>query len=512
MFMVLAGCSEEWLEIEPQNVLTSSQFYRNDADALAATTSAYDPLHSVGLYALNYQFIFYSHDDRILIEFPLWNDLMFKSSEQSRIFPMYEYLFRGVYRTNMVLENVPGIDMDESLKQRLVAEAKFLRAFYYFNLRIFFNEPPLVLRVIKVVEESKLPNTPAAEIWAQIEADLQDAIAVLPETYGTDDVGRATKGAALAMLGKTYLYQQKWEQATETLGQVMDRGVYQLSMPAGTDSIDYVNAYLSNFTPEAMPAGDGGTYQAENNSESVFEIQNNGDPTWWNKYIGGYGTNGTMLSAYFSIIGWRNIAPTSEFVDQFEEAPVDHPAGLKYDPRRYASVYAEGDTIETREGLDHYNEPFDPTKHVNLIISQGYQVRKYLYPLHSESLDSPYVDPNNWRVIRYADVLLMYAEAEYQAHGSTPVAMAAINQVRARAGMPPVTEVTPEVIMHERDVEFGLECTRFHDLVRWSKLPTPWVDPADMVSGYVTGKNEYLPIPLPEITKMEGLLKQNPGW
>jgi len=512
MFMVLAGCSEEWLEIEPQNELTSAQFYRNEADAIASTTSAYDPLHSVGLYALDYQFVFYSHDDRVLIEFPLWNDLMFKSSEQSRIFPMYEYLFRGVYRTNMVLENVPGIEMDESLKQRLLAEAKFLRAFYYFNLRIFFNEPPLVLRVIKVVEESKLPNNSAAEIWAQIEADLLDAIAVLPETYDPANTGRATKGAALAMLGKTYLYQQKWEKATETLGRVMDAGVYQLSMPAGTDSIDYVNAYLSNFTPQAMPASDGGVYKAENNSESIFEIQNSDKERGWNVYIGGYGTNGTLLSAYFSIIGWRNIAPTAAFVDQFEEAPVDHPAGLKYDPRRYATVYAEGDTIETREGLDHYNELFNPTKHVNLIISQGYQVRKYLYPLHSENENSPYVDPNNWRYLRYADVLLMYAEAEYHAHGSTPVALAAINQVRERAGMSPVTEVTPEVIIHERDVEFGLECTRFHDLVRWSLLPSPWVQPADMVSGYVVGKNEYLPIPLSEITKMEGLLKQNPGW
>jgi len=156
--------------------------------------------------------------------------------------------------------------------------------------------------------------------------------------------------------------------------------------------------------------------------------------------------------------------------------------------------------------------PLNPTKHVNLIISQGYQVRKYLYPLHSENENSPYVDPNNWRVIRYADVLLMYAEAEYHAHGSTPVAIATINQVRARAGMPAVSEVTPEIIIHERDVELGLECVRFHDLVRWSLLPSPWVKPADLVSGYVVGKNEYLPIPLAEITKMEGLLKQNPGW
>ena len=514
MIMVLAGCSEEWLEIEPQNQLTASLFFRNEADAIAATTSAYDPLHSIGLFALDMQFMFYAHDDRVLWEKPYWNNLMFNSSEK-KIFEMYEYLFRGVYRTNMVLENVPGVDMDESLKERLLGEAKFLRAFYYFYLRILFNEPPLVIKVIKTFEESKLPNTPAAEIWAQIELDLKDAIAVLPETYGSNNTGRVTKGAALALLGKSYLYQQKWDEAVEYLGKVMDladQGIYGLNMPIGTDSIDYVNAYLSNFTPQDMPASNGSLYKSENNIESVFEIQNSDDERGWNVYIGGYGTNGTSLSAYFSIIGWRNVAPTAEFVSQFENAPTDHPAGLTYDPRRYASVFSEGDTIEFREGLAHYNEIFNPVKHVNLIIGQGYQLRKYYFPLHSESDNSPYVDPNNWRVIRYADVLLMYAEAEYHLHGSTPLAVSALNEVRTRAGMPAVTEVTPEVIIHERDIELGLEILRFHDLVRWSLLPSPWVNPADMVSGYVVNKNEYLPIPLAEITKMEGLLEQNPGW
>ncbi len=511
MFVVLSGCAEEWLEIQPQNQLTASLFYRNAEDAVASVTSAYDILHSVGMYALDMQYLNYALDDRVMWEKPYWNELMFNSSE-GKFFEVYEYLYRGVYRTNMVLENVPGVEMDESLKERLLAEAKFLRAFYYFHLRIYYNEPPLVLEVIRTFEESKLPNTPAAEIWAQIELDLQDAIEVLPESYNASNLGRITKGAAMAMLGKTYLYQQKWDEAIETLGQVIDLNIYELSMPAGTDSIDYVNAYLSNFTPTAMSGSGGAIYMAENNSESIFEIQNSDDEVGWNVHIGGYGTNGTLLSAYFSIIGWKNVAPTADFANQFEEAPLDHPAGLKYDPRKSASVYSEGDTIENRAGLQYFEVPFDPIKHSNLIITQGYQVRKYLYPLHSKSENSPYVDPNNWRYLRYADVLLMYAEAEYHMNGSTPVAVNAINQVRERAGMTPVTEVTPEIIIHERDVELGLECIRFHDLVRWSLLPTPWVQPADLVSGFVVGKNEYFPIPLAEITKMEGLLKQNPGW
>lgn len=511
MLPVITGCSEEWLEIEPQNELTTSIFYRNEADALASITAAYDPLHSRGLYGIQQQFIFYPHDDRVLFENPYWNDLLFKSND-GEIESNFMYLYRGVYRVNMALEKIPGIEMDESFKARLLGEAKFLRAFYYFHLRVNYNEPPLVLKVIDSFDESKLSNTPAAEIWTQIEIDLLDAIPALPTTYNAANLGRATKGAALALLGKTYLFQQKWTQAEEALGQVIDLGVYQLSMPVGTDSIDFVNAYLCNFTPEPMPSGDGSTYSAENNCESVFEVQNNNDPTYWNYYLNGYGCNGTMLTAYYGITGWKNIAPTAEFVAQFEQAPLDHPAGLKYDPRRYASVFAEGDIIEPREGFLYYNEPFNPGTHVNLVIGQGYQVRKYYYPLHSAAPEAPYNDPNNWRYLRYADVLLMYAEAEYQLNGSTSLAIDAINQVRTRVGMPVVTEVTPEVIMHERDVELGLECLRFHDLVRWSLLPDPWVHPADMVTGYVAGRNEYLPIPVVEITKMEGLLKQNPGW
>ena len=163
MFLVVSGCSEEWLEIEQQNELTSSAFYRNEADALATITSAYDPTHSYGLYALQMQFFSYSHDDRVLMEFPYWNDLQFTSNE-NKIESTYMYLFRGVYRVNTALEKIPGIEMDNSLKQRLLAEAKFLRAFYYFHLRVYFNKPPLVLKVISSYSESKLPNATAAEI------------------------------------------------------------------------------------------------------------------------------------------------------------------------------------------------------------------------------------------------------------------------------------------------------------------------------------------------------------
>jgi len=251
-------------------------------------------------YYNNSDVLSYSHDNRVLIEFPYWNDLQF-TSDDHKIESTYMYLFRGVYRVNTALEKIPGIEKDNILKQRLLAEARFLRAFYYFHLRIYFNKPPLVLKIISSYSESKLPNATAAEIWAQIETDLMEAIVVLPETYDSDNTGRATRGAAMALLGKTYLYQQKWAQTEDYLGRVIDLGLYQLSMPAGTDSIDYVNAYLCNFTPKAMAESDWSTtYTAENNSESVFEIQNNEDPDRRGIYAGGYGCNRGDTRGYYS--------------------------------------------------------------------------------------------------------------------------------------------------------------------------------------------------------------------
>ena len=509
--IIFAGCSKEWLEVEPQNNLTSSLFYKTEDDAVSAITAAYDPLKGNGFFGVDFQLLFYAMDDRVIFENPNYENILFHSNDPM-VSSMYMYIYRGLYRVNMALEKIPDIDMDPVLKDRLIGEASFLRAFYNFYLRIVFNDPPLVTKVISSIDEGVLPNSPPEAFWAQIEEDLQKAIEVLPETYDNANIGRATKGAAEALLGKAYLYQQKWADAKKYLGDVISSGVYHLSMPRGNDSIDYVNAYLCNFTSQPRPAGDGGTYDAENNPESIFEIQNNNDPTYWNYYIPGYGSNGSLLSAYFSANGWRNIAPTAKFADQFEKAPTDHPAHLVYDPRRYASLFSIGDTVEYRPGYQWYNMGFDPKVHANPLIAQGYGVRKYYFPLYADTPEAPYNDPNNWRVIRYADVLLMYAEAEFHLNGSSQEALDAINQVRTRAGMPLLTEVTPEAIMHERDVELGLECDRFHDLVRWSLLPDPWVNPENMITGYQKGKTEYLPIPIDEITKSKGLLKQNPGW
>jgi len=183
---------------------------------------------------------------------------------------------------------------------------------------------------------------------------------------------------------------------------------------------------------------------------------------------------------------------------------------LKYDPRRYVTLFEKGDTIIYLDGSPPV--AWDYTKHTNVSIYDGYGWEKYFAPAHKGNNG-----PDNIRLMRYSDVLLMLAEADFQVNNgaSTQLALDCINEVRERVGLDPISVVTAQAIIHERDVEFGFECLRFHDLVRWSLLSEDnpmWVDIESIIPKYRKGKDEYLPIPMYEINLAGGNLKQNPGW
>lgn len=529
---ILVGCSEDWLHIENQTLSTAEDFYQTEDDAIKAVTSAYDIMKWRGSYGLAIPFVMYGFDEYIAFEFAPYNEFTLTAGE-GYVDNIYEGMYRGVYRCNKVLEKVPDIDMDADLKARCLAEARCLRAFYNFHLVTYFNEPPIITEVIYNIEDGILGNTPQEVWWDTIESDLTKAAAVLPTEYDAANKGRMTKGAALALLGKAHLYQQEWADAKTTFEQVIslaDAGVYELITPLTNDSSDYVNAFLSNYSYIDLTSYTGNTYTGENNKESIWEIQSNNDPEHWNQWLPGYGINGHMLSAYFAPIGYRNTATRAKYADLFEKAPVDHPAGVEWDPRRYGTLWADGDTLEYREGFPDYGTAFKASSHANALHAEGYGIRKYYFPLLSDpALDlapSGYNDPNNIRFIRYADVLLMYAEACYHT-GNLDRSAWAINQVRARAGMPAYAEgdITPQVIMLERDLELGMEFGHFTDVVRWNNLDDPrvstgtaaenWITDAEAMnrmSGFVPDKHRYMAIPIVEIDRMLGNLQQNPGW
>jgi len=503
--VLLFGCSEKFLDIEPLNNFSEAQYYKTQQDAIETVTSCYDPIKHPGGYNINFFFLFTTFSDRGIHEQAVLNNFAFDSRYYS-VQNIFTYMYKGISRCNTALEKIPQIEMDEELKARLIGEVKFLRSLYNFNVTTIYGEPPLITEVITDLSVN-LTNGSRADFLARIEEDLTDAIAVLPESYPPAEVGRATKGAALALLGKTYLYFQDFEKAKQYLQQVKDLGIYELSKPLGNDSLDYCYAYQCNFSAIDLSTASG-TYDSENNKESVFEIQFH--TGGWEVWEGGWQADGQLTCLYFGPDGYKNLAPTAEFVDQFELAPASHPAGLTYDPRRYVTFYEPGDTINYLPDLDLDPVPWELTTNTNVSISQGYGYQKYFSPAWKSNND-----PTNLRLIRYADVLLMLAEAEFQVNGSTTLALECINDVRNRVGLDPISVVTADAIRHERDVEFGFEFLRFHDLVRWSMLPESnpmWVDIEAMIPKFVKGKNEYLPLPLYEVNLSDGNLKQNPGW
>jgi len=520
LLVLFTGCSEDFLDVEQKSFIAESNAYNSEEEAIAAITSCYDGIKGHGMFGVAMQFVYYAMSDHTIHENKVYEAMSYDASD-GQIRSMYLYIYRGVAACNKILLEIPNIEMDENLKSRLIGEALFMRGLYNFYATIIFREPPLILEdVLDDPPETQYGNGSREEFYRVIVSDLKEAIERLPETYPDADVGRATKGAAMAQLGKFYLYQQKWDSARIYLEEVIKLGIYELSMPAGETEEDYINAYLCNFTPRDLSAGPN-VYPAENNTESVFEVQNNNDQGYWNQYIPGYGGNGSLIHAYFGTNGWRNVVPAAAFAEQYE-TPAAHPSGIDRDPRFYASIYLDGDT------LAYFQEPpadaavvYKYSQHSNAINWQGYGLKKYLYPVYNAP-SSPYVDPNNWRVIRYADVLMMYAEASLQL-GNQADADKYFNMIRARAGMPEKTNITKNDIIFERSIEFCFEVSRVFDLIRWSGAYdiTPgddmageddWAVPADIIPNFIAGKHEYMPIPRDDIDINGGKLKQNPGW
>lgn len=505
-FLIGIGSCEEYLDIQPKNNLTEAEFYTNQEEAIEAVTAAYDPLKHPGGFNINFFFAFTTWSDRGIHEQITWNYFNV-SADNNRFLEMFTYLYKGIYRSNLALEKIPPIEMDEDLKERLIAESKFLRALYHFYAHIVFKTPPIIDYVPQDLN-IEYENGDWDDFMVLISKDLREAAADLPEEYDSSNKGRATKGAAWAFLGKAYMYHQEWDSAKFYLQKVKDlgeSGIYGLNTPQGNHPKDWIYAYQSNFSAIDLEAPNGNIYDSENNQESIFEIQFHYGG--WEVWEGGWQADGSLTCLYFGPDGYKNLVPTEEYVNEFEEAPASHPAGLEYDPRRYATIYEDGDTIVYLPDLDKEPVPWYYRSHTNLGITQEYGWEKYFYPSHFSNNG-----PTNLKLMRYSDVLLLLAEADYQLNGSTQLGIDCINEVRNRVGLTPVDAVTPEAIIHERDVEFGFEWQRFFDLVRWSLLPEPWVDCEELLPGFQKGKNEYCPLPQYEINLSGGKLVQNPGW
>ena len=479
------SCGKDFLDKKPIIGVTSDNFYKTEADAIAAVNAAYGALQFEMSPAGHFRWF--------------WGDIMSDDSEKGgsgdndvvELLQLEQFKgptntdmldsewnadYEGIYRANVVLEKVPGIEMDEVLKRRILAEAKFIRAWFYYNLNTMFGGVPLVDKVLSPSEYNQ-PRAEASVIWALIEKDLTEAIVDLPlrSQYSLADLGRITQGAARALLAKSYLFQQKYAEALVQTQAVIQSGEYTL-----------VPDYGTIFTR-------GG----ENNSESVFEIQYmNASGGNWGKNAGNEGTfTNVFTRPRGQFAGYGFNIPTQDFVDEFSKEGFE-------DPRLKYTVFRIGDQMGDR-GVFTLANAGD--------VGYLYHPRKYFSNL---SEDAPFGDPNpnggsNDRVIRYSDVLLMDAEAAFKT-GNEAGAKTSLNLVRQRVKVPDVTatgEQLLEAIYHERRVELGLEGHRFFDLVRTGRAA------AKLGSlGYKDGINQVFPIPNSQIVLSNGVLKQNSGY
>ncbi len=523
MFIGLS-CSDDFLDVPNVNRPTEDSFYKTQEDFEDLLATVYMPIGFNQLFGNKVHVFNSAVDDRILHENFGVSSLQYTSSN-SYIYDMYEGLFIGVFRANLFIQKLTDdIDINEDRKKAMLGEAHFFRALYYYYLATWYEVPPLLTEP-PIDPQKGYPNATQDDIYNFVETNFKLAINYLPEIM---ENGRVTKGAAMAFLGKTYLVRAKFTEAADILKQLINLNLYALNMPTGTDSIDYVNAYLANFSSVDLP-GSNGSYKSEFNSESIFDVNfstySNGIAS--SMYLPMRFSTGsfvTALNGYSNITGgYGNISIDDiKFPSEFEVVTA-HPSGLQKDPRYYATFIQEGDTLDWRDNyLDYFQDKLNRvTFHIsdlNSSLGSSMGIRKYLYPFHVNVGDNgagaPGFDPNNWRLMRYADVLLMYAEAQFRATGGAAdaTALSAINEVRGRVGLNPLTILSKQAIIHERDIELVGEHSRFWDLARWYN--DGWLSLADVQQYKPTFQPRHvcLPLQIVEINRHDGVLKQNPKW
>lgn len=397
----------------------------------------------------------------------------------------WEDHYKLINFANTAIQTADSLKLTSTSDQVNLAEARFFRAYAYFDLVRTFGEVPIIDFRIYEASQANVPKKPIAEVYALIDKDLQFAETTLPVTWGSKFIGRLTSGAAKTLHAQTYLFRKNWGQTLALTQQVISSGVYSLYTP-----------YWKIFKDEG-----------ENSSESIFEVQSEVTVSEDNGSIYATMQNIRQSTASGWNLGWGWNVPTQALVDSYEPG----------DPRRAATILFAGQSDDPSSG--GYGRTLPKSVFDGGILFQKYYNKKvYADPAKRAALNR--LDQASWinqRLLRYADVLLMAAEAANEIGGTSNAQLAEnyLEMVRARARgseavLPKIVFVSQsqmrDAIKKERRAEFGMEDSRFFDLVRWG-------DALSVLGplGYQE-RNKYYPIPQNQITKSGGVLKQNPDY
>lgn len=488
-FSLTFSCSEDFITLEPKGQFLSGNYYANRDQAYTGLVAVYDVLRkNAGGFENMITMMNAGSDDHYAGGGGPTDGVGIQGFSNFTLNPniipasFWGDHYQGIFRANTLLQKLPEVEMDAAEKARFVAEAKALRATYYFNLVRMFRNIPLILEPLSTGDIYNITQAGPAAVYSQIEADLNEAIPDLPPTVNlATEAGRFSRGAAQAMLGKVYLYNQKNSEAANMLAQV--------NGPTPGEPNQYGNYLLPNFS-------DLWVFTNKFNPESILECvhtdQSNADWGFWgssadegnsvNQMVGprSYQRRGPQAPDIPS--GWSFNVWTPEFYEI-----------IKDDPRASATVLNMNELVEA--GQADYIAGYQNT---------GYFLNKYIPRSSDIRTGGGAVELNfqqNAYIIRLADCYLMEAEA-LGATGSR--AQALLDAVRARVGLPSVP-VSMAAIKLERRKELAGEGHRFFDLVRWGDAAERLAD-----RGFQAGKHEIFPIPAQELQGTE--LIQNPNY
>ncbi|WP_053971159.1 RagB/SusD family nutrient uptake outer membrane protein [Mangrovimonas sp. ST2L15] len=483
------SCSKDYLEVDPMGTYLESNYYQNEEQAFSGLVAVYDIL---GKETRGFEnmitFMNAASDDHYAGGGGPDDGAGIHAFSHFTISPStiptsyWDDYYQGVFRANVLLSKLPEVPMGDQTRNRFIAETKTLRAYFYFQLVRMFGNIPLITTPLETADIYSVTQSPKADVYVQIEADLESAKEHLPMTVdiGTEG-GRLTRGAAQALLGKVYLYDNKNAQAAQELAEVNGE-------PGGTSVYGY--QLLPNFSD---------LWNFENifNSESILETtntnQSNADWGFWGSGADEGNSVNIMVGPRSYVRSAGSIAPDfapgwsfNVFTENFFDV-------MQGDPRMDATI-ANLKAWKQAGEIDYALGDQDT----------GYYLRKFM-PLNENATDGGGALELNYQqhvyMIRLADTYLLEAEA---LGGTGARAQALLDAVRARVGLPSIP-VSLEAIMHERRLELAGEGHRYFDLVRTGNAAQELGE-----FGFVSGKNEVLPIPLKELDNT--LLVQNPNY
>ncbi len=462
------SCSDDLLEKNPPSAISDGSFWTGEGDAKLAL---------IGCYRFQTG---WSHDafdtpqGLLYLDFAGGNGtekenfttLMASSNTvatNSNLRWYWSNAYHQIANYNTFLDNIGNCPMDEQEKAQMIAEVKCLRAYFFFNLAFYYKDVPMPLTSLTQAEANSISQTPQAEVYAQVESDLKEAASVLPEKYESTDYGRFTKGAAQTLLARLYLAQDRWEDAANTLSQIINLGLYEIDNSNGADSYEKLFQI-------------GGEYS----SETIFCIMGIKDKFTNSRY--------QYLYPECAYGGWHQFAPYNELVKEYfctdgkgiEESAVydENDPYMNRDVRLYASIFLPplGSYPGTKYNditYDCYNGANSADAYNKFTLFNGYCPKKGCDPSVTNNLGSTYTYTP---LMRYAEVLLSYVEALNE---SSPAAVTqnvldmTINKIRQRAQLPGLSKADfpqdklREAIRKERRVELAFEGLRYFDVLRW---------------------------------------------